>query len=168
MRKLLAILGLIGCIAVFFAATRPRESLAPSRVSLGDSVPVLMQLAPITSTLKEQVVDRVVVSKHCVVCSALVKQLVATKAAPRPGHVVEILADTVWTELLQLKGRSVSVLTWPSSLGRDIGLRATPTLVSLDHESKRVVQIGVGRAAIETLFSTRTQDANGSGEHDDR
>ncbi len=167
MRKFLASIGLICCLALFFAATRPRESLYPSRVAVGDRVPVLIQLSPSTPAPERQVVNLVVVSKHCGVCIALVKHLAATQAAPRSGHVVEMLADTVWSELSQLEGRSVSVLTWPRSLGKDLGLRATPTVVSIDHESKRVIHIGVGRAAVESVFFISTQHANGSGEHDD-
>jgi hypothetical protein len=151
----MAAAGLIAVFVAIYFASRPQRELTPTLAAVGDSIVVLAQTLSITTRRDEQFVDFVVVAKRCAVCTALVERLVGQHATPRPGHAIVMMTDTVWPALSALTSPSVSVVVWPHRLERDIGLRATPTLISLDPVSRRVVQVGVGSTVIENRFTAR-------------
>jgi hypothetical protein len=153
MRKLLALCAIGGVFAVVAASARPPKDVLPDRALTGiASVPLRQVALSLDSSASAGPVDFVFVSADCVVCHAMVTRLAERGARPLNGRRAVFVTDRTWPELDQLRTPNVIILDNRADLERALGVRATPTLISLDGRTRRITQVGVGEPIVSKQF----------------
>lgn len=82
----------------------------------------------------------------------MVTRLAKTGARPLNGRRAVFVTDRTWLELDQLRAPNVIILNNRDDLERAVGVRATPTLISVDGRTSRITQVGVGEPIVSKQF----------------